>query len=91
MTDVTVARRPRSHKELRNKSTQLSICFVTQAGQSISPTVGFYLLEDEEVEEDHAEVVYDEGFAELEGLPVLHVFRSQPKEEQVGGADGQSG
>lgn len=53
--------------------------------------MGFYLLEDEEVEEDHAEVVNDEGFAELEGLPVLHVFGSQPEEEQVGGADGQGG
>lgn len=51
----------------------------------------FYLLEDEEVEEDHAEVVNNESFAELERLPVLHIFGSQPKEQQVGGADGQSG
>lgn len=50
-----------------------------------------YLFEDEEVEEDHAEVVNDEGFAELEGLPVLHVFGPQPEEQQVGGTDGQSG
>lgn len=70
----------------------MCICFLTQAGKkNISPTVGIYLLKDEEVEEDHAEVVNDEGFAELEGLPVLHVFGSQPKEQQVGGADGQSG
>lgn len=50
-----------------------------------------YLFEDEEVEEDHAEVVNDERFAELEGLPVLHVFGPQPEKQQVGGADGQSG
>lgn len=49
------------------------------------------LFKDEEVEEDHAEVVDDEGFAELEGLSVLHVFGPQPEEEQVGGADGQCG
>lgn len=50
-----------------------------------------YLFKDEEVEEDHAEVVDDEGFAELEGLSVLHVLGPQPEEQQVGGADGQRG
>lgn len=49
------------------------------------------LFKDEEVEENHAEVVDDEGFAELESLSVLHVFGPQPEEEQVGGADGQRG
>lgn len=48
-----------------------------------------YLFADEEVEEDHAEVVDNEGLAELEGLPVLHVFGPQPQKQQVGGADGQ--
>lgn len=50
-----------------------------------------YFFKDEEVEEDHAEVVNNEGFAELEGLSVLHVFGPQPEEQQVGGADGQRG
>lgn len=50
-----------------------------------------YLFKDEEVEEDHAEVVDDECFAELERFSVLHVFGTQPKEQQVGGADGQRG
>ena len=50
-----------------------------------------HLFEDEEVEEDHAEVVYDQGLAELEGLPVLHVLGPQPEEQQVGAADGQRG
>lgn len=50
-----------------------------------------YLFKDEEVEEDHAKVVHDEGFAELEGLSVLHVLGPQPEEQQVGGADGQRG
>lgn len=50
-----------------------------------------YLFKDEEVEEDHAKVVHDEGFAELEGLSVLHVLGPQPEEQQVGGADGQCG
>lgn len=49
------------------------------------------LFKDEEVEEDHAEIVHNEGFAELEGLLVLHVLGPQPEEEQVGGADGQRG
>lgn len=39
-----------------------------------------YLFKDEEVEEDHAEIVDNECFAELEGLSVLHVFGSQPEE-----------
>lgn len=50
-----------------------------------------YLFKDEEVEEDHAEIVNNEGFAELEGLSVLHVFGPQPEEQQVGGTDGQRG
>lgn len=68
----------------------VNMLHVTWTGKNES-NCRFYLLEDEEVEEDHAEVVNDESFAELEGLPVLHVFGSQPKEQQVGGADGQSG
>lgn len=55
------------------------------------PTAIRYLFKDEEVEEDHAEVVHDEGSAELEGLSVLHVLGPQPEEQQVGGADGQRG
>lgn len=54
-------------------------------------TVIRYLFKDEEVEEDHAEVVHHEGFAELQGLSVLHVLGPQPQEQQVGGADGQRG
>lgn len=50
-----------------------------------------YLFKDEEVEEDHAEVVDNEGLAELERLSVLHVFGPQPEEEQVGTADSQRG
>lgn len=50
-----------------------------------------YLFKDEEVEEDHAEVVDNEGFAELEGLSVLHVFGPKPEKEEVGGADGERG
>jgi len=50
-----------------------------------------HLFEDEEVEKDHAEVVDDEGLAELEGLAVLHVLGPQPEEEQIGAADGQGG
>lgn len=50
-----------------------------------------HLFEDEEVEEDHAEVVDDEGFAKLEGLPVLHVFGPQPEEQEVRRTDGQRG
>lgn len=64
-----------------NTSRQKLFCF----------DADIYLFKDEEVEEDHAEVVNDEGFAELEGLPVLHVFGPQPEEQQVGGADGQCG
>lgn len=50
-----------------------------------------YLFKDEEVEEDHAEVVNNKCLAELEGLSVLHVLGPQPEEQQVGGADGQRG
>lgn len=47
-----------------------------------------YLFEDEEVEEDHTEVVDNECFAKLEGLPVLHIFGPQPEKQQVGCTDG---
>lgn len=50
-----------------------------------------YLLEDEQVEKDHAEVVDDQSFAQLKRFSVLHVFGPKPEEEQVRGADGQSG
>lgn len=50
-----------------------------------------YLFKDEEVEEDHAEVVNNERLTELEGLSVLHVFGAQPEEEQIGAADSQRG
>lgn len=50
-----------------------------------------HLFEDEEVKDDHAEVVDDEGLPQLEGFSALHVLGSQPEEEQVGGADGQRG
>lgn len=53
--------------------------------------VTIYLFKDEEVEEDHAEVVDNKGFAELEGLSVLHVFGPKPEKEEVGGADGERG
>lgn len=65
--------------------------FFNRSRQKLSFDAHIYLFKDEEVEEDHAEVVNDEGFAELERLPVLHVFGPQPEEQQVGGADGQCG
>lgn len=42
--------------------------------------VMIYLFKDEGIEDDHAEVVDNEDFAELEGLSVLHVFGPQPEE-----------
>lgn len=39
-----------------------------------------YLFKDEGIEDNHAEIVDNEGFAELEGLSVLHVFGPQPEE-----------
>lgn len=73
----------------------LTIVFFLHAGSKKDrkehPLATTDLFEDEEVEEDHAEVVDDEGFAELEGFSVLHVLGPQPEKEQVGGADGQCG
>ena len=48
-----------------------------------------YLFGDIEVEDHHAEVVDYEGLPKDEWLPVLHVSRSRPQEEQVQAADGQ--
>lgn len=50
-----------------------------------------YLFGDVEIEDHHAEVVHYEGLPERIGLPVLHVSRPRPQEEQVQAADGQSG
>ena len=50
-----------------------------------------YLFGDIEVEDHHAEIVDYKGLPKDEWLPVLHVSRSRPQEEQVQAADGQSG
>lgn len=37
-----------------------------------------HLFKNEEIEEDHAEVVHNKGLSELKRLTVLHVFGPQP-------------
>ena len=46
--------------------------------------VSTYLFENEEIEDDHAEVVHNECLSKLKRLTVLHVLGPQPEEEQVG-------